>query len=292
MSEIMQQPQVVFIVSSAFSGSTWLSFVLGSHPRAATLGEHWRRFRGKRDSECRTCQHKGLAQCEILHGITGVPLQEAYAMPLRRFASQGVDTLIDNSKQLDWLDELLAIGACDSLSVRIIHLIRDPRGWIASSMGRSPEHEVGHLLSDWKQAVIDQQARLAALGLPVLRVSYDVACLDSDRVLEDLSAFVGIRYGLGSLRYWERVHHAMAGNGAAISVVPGAKGASWDRDYYLDRLGQVFHDDRWRRRLDPAQVRLVVDDPEAARLMREFGAGFERIDELARARDAADGESP
>lgn len=292
MQGIMRQSQVVYVVSSAFSGSTWLSFVLGSHPRAATLGEHWRRFRGERDSECRTCQHKGLAQCEILHGITAVPLLEAYAMPLRRYASQGVDTLVANSKQLDWLEELLASGACDSLSVRIIHLIRDPRGWIASWMGRSPQCEVAHLLTHWKQAVIDQQTRLAVLGLPVLRVSYDLACLDSERILENLSAFVGIRYGLGSLRYWERVHHAMAGNGAAISVVPGAKGASWDRDYYLARLGQVFHDDRWRRRLDPAQASLVAGDPEAARLMREFGAGFELIDELAAVREAADGESP
>lgn len=291
MQDTLRQSQVVYLVSSPYSGSTWLSFVLGGHPRAATLGEHWRRFRGQRDSECRTCEHKGLVQCEVLHGITGVPLQEAYSMPLRRFASQGVDTLIDNSKQLDWLQELLASGACDSLSVRVIHLIRDPRGWICSCIGRNPQYEVANALSDWNKAVLDQQARLEALGLPVLRVLYDAACLDSERILEGLSAFIGIRYAVGSLRYWERAHHAMAGNGAAMNVLPGAKGVTWDRDYYLDRLGKVFYDDRWRRRLDPAQARLVVDDPETARLMRAFGAAFERIDELAAARDAANGES-
>ncbi len=45
MQDTLRQSQVVYLVSSPYSGSTWLSFVLGSHPRAATLGEHWRRWR-------------------------------------------------------------------------------------------------------------------------------------------------------------------------------------------------------------------------------------------------------
>jgi len=288
----MHPAQVIYIVSSEWSGSTWLSFVLGTHRRAATLGEHWRRFRGARDSECRTCQHKGLPHCEILHGITVAPLEEAYSLPVARFAPQGVDTLVDNSKFLDWLEELLAAGACAALAVRVIHLVRDPRGWITSATGRQPTRDAAALLGDWKQRVIEQQARLATLGLPTLRLSYDLACLDSGPMLEAVSAFAGFRYGPEQLRYWDREHHAMAGNGAAISVVPGGKGATWDRDYYLARLGRVFHDDRWRRRLDPAVARLVTGDPEAIRLMEEFGAGFERLDELAAARAPADGDLP
>ena len=287
----MVPPQVVYIVSSEWSGSTWLSFVLGTHPRAATLGEHWRRFKGDGRSECRTCQHKGLPHCDVLHGITSAPLREAYSLPLARFAPQGADTLVDNSKFLDWLEELLAAGACDPTSVRVIHLVRDPRGWITSVLGRQPTRDAAPLLGDWKRRVIDQRSRLATLGLPTLPLSYDLACLDSDQVLETVSAFVGLRYGREQLRYWEREHHAMAGNGAAISVVPGGKGATWDRDYYLANLGRLFHDDRWRQRLDPAMVRSVTGDPEADRLMLDFGAGFEQLDELAARRAAAGGAS-
>ena len=47
------------------------------------------------------------------------------------------------------------------------------------------------------------------------------------------------------------------------------------------RLDRVFHDDRWRGRLDAAQLQLVTEDSETARLMEVFGAGFEQIDELA-----------
>ncbi|MFM7138592.1 MAG: sulfotransferase [Planctomycetota bacterium] len=288
----MHPPQIIFIVSSPWSGSTWLSFVLGSHPRAANLGEHWRRFRGTRDCECRSCRHKGLPHCEVLHGITTARVDEAYSLPMTRFASRGVNTLIDNSKFLDWLDELLVAGACDPASVRLIHLVRDPRGWITSATGRKPTLDAATMLSDWKQRVIRQQSELAALGLPTLRMSYDLACLDSEHLLQTVSTFLGFQYGPEHLRYWEHEHHAMAGNGAAISVVPGGKGATWDRDYYLARLGRVFHDDRWRHRLDPAMVRLVTRDPEAVRLMEEFGTGFERLDELAVARASADDASP
>lgn len=281
--------KVVFIASIERSGSTWLSFVLGSHPQAAALGEHWRRFKGNRDSECRTCQHKGLPRCEILHGITTSPLQAAYSLPLERFAPLGVDTLVDNSKFLGWLEELRAAGACDGLDVRVIHLVRDPRGWITSETARNPGAKVAALLGDWKRRVAEHRDRLAILGLPTLKVSYDLACLDPEKVLANLSEFIGHRYAPEHLKYWERVHHAMAGNGAAISVVPGRKGHTWDRGYYLDRINRVFHDDRWRQRLDPSELLSTTSDPEACRLMEDFGAGFARLDELIASRDAAGG---
>lgn len=52
-----------------------------------------------------------------------------------------------------------------------------------------------------------------------------------------------------------------------------------------------FHDDWLRRRLDKAKVRRVLDNPEAVQLMRVDGIGFERIDELAEARDSDGRES-
>lgn len=285
---MVKKNQIIYIVSSPYSGSTWISFVLGSHPEVATLGEHWRRFRGKRDSECRTCEHRGLAHCEILQGITQTPPQEAYAAPLQRFAVRGVKTLVDNSKHLDWLEELIACGACDLFSMRVIHLIRDPRGWITSVTGRNPQISVAALLSQWKQKTIEQKARLAMLDLPTLRISYDMACLDSERVLEKLSAFVGVRYDLENLRYWEREHHAMAGNGAAINVLSNGKGFTWDREYYTTRLGKVFYDDRWKRRMDSNQLSVVAGDFEAAGLMQDFDTSFEIIDALAQARALLD----
>ena len=81
----MSEHQVIYIASHLFSGSTWLSYVLGSHPQAATLGEHHRRFEGRRDIDCRHCQLRGLPSCEVLDGINAVPLAEAYSFPLQCF---------------------------------------------------------------------------------------------------------------------------------------------------------------------------------------------------------------
>jgi len=64
--------RLVFIHSELRSGSTWLSYVLGSHPSAAHLGEYYRPFVLKNHTACRLCEAKGLSECEILHGIEHV----------------------------------------------------------------------------------------------------------------------------------------------------------------------------------------------------------------------------
>ena len=76
------QRQVLFIASSVRSGSTWLSYVLGNHPRSAHLGEYHRPFEISGHVACRLCEAQGLPDCEILHGIEDVPINAAYGFAL------------------------------------------------------------------------------------------------------------------------------------------------------------------------------------------------------------------
>lgn len=272
--------QIVYIASNPHSGSTWLSYVLGTHPKAATLGEHHRRFEGAGDVECRHCQCLGLPRCEVLHGINAASIEEAYSLPMRRFSAQGVTTLIDNSKQVPWLKRLIDAKACHGVTVRVIHLVRDPRGWIASCLSRSPSLSVPEALEEWKRKVVRMQADLEELGLPVLKACYDVLCLDPRAGLAVISGFTGLEYELDHLAYWERVHHSMGANGASISVLPGRRGRAPDKGYYLERFRQTFHDDRWRHLADGDAVSRVSLDDDADRLLRGFGGGFPEIDRL------------
>lgn len=276
----MSEHQVIYIASHLFSGSTWLSYVLGSHPQAATLGEHHRRFEGRRDIDCRHCQLRGLPSCEVLDGINAVPLAEAYSFPLQCFSSQGVTTLIDNSKQIYWLKQLLNAGACKMIPVRAIHLVRDPRGWMASCLSRDPSLSVTDFLADWRYMVELHQRELAELGIPVLNLYYDLLCLDPQPWLRSISQFTGLNYNTEQFAYWNRIHHSMGANGAAMSVLPNGFGNTPDRDYYLARLTRPFHDDRWRRLPVVDLISQFPLDLGANRLLESFGGGFPEIDRL------------
>lgn len=276
----MAKNQIIYIVSHMFSGSTWLSYVLGSHPHAATLGEHHRRFEGVREIDCRHCRLSGLSRCEMLHGINEAPIAEAYSFPLRRFSSQGITTLIDNSKKISWLKQLLDGGACEELPVRVIRLVRDPRGWIASCLSRNPAACVEDFLADWKYRVDLYQRELDQLGLPVLNLCYDLLCLNPRPWLGAISRFTGLDYSIEHFAYWNRIHHSMGANGAAISVLPERFGNTPDRDYYLARLGRPFHDDRWRHLPDANVFSKISLDAGADSLLKAFGGGFSEIDRL------------
>jgi hypothetical protein len=253
---------------------------LGSHSRAASLGEHRQRFRGDRAVECWYCSRRGLAHCGVLRGITTAPLAEAYTLPLARFAHRGVTTLTDSSKQLAWLQELRASGACNSVRVKVVHPVRDPRGWLASALNRPAAPAVGLLLGEWKYRLQVQQDELGRAGLPVLRLCYDPVCLEPDPWLTVLSRFIGLDYERRHVAHWEHTHHAMAGNGAAMDALPGQDGKPSDRACYVARSRRLFHDHRWRSQLDEITLQTVSTDPEARQLLAGFGGGFERKDAL------------
>lgn len=273
--------QIVFIVSNLYSGSTWLSYVLGSHPTAATLGEHHRRFEGERTIACRYCSALGRPDCEVLEGILNTPLAEAYNMPLQRFAAMGITTLIDNSKQISWLERLLTHGACDGLTIKVIHLVRDPRGWMASCLSRNPQLSIPELINHWKYELIKSEADLARLQLPVHRTCYDLMHLAPHHSMAMISDFVGISYSTDQYDYWHRPHHAMGANGASINVLPQQRGRTPDREYYLSRFKTHFHDERWRYRPDAELLTKICNDIDLDRLLEQFGGGVSKIDELA-----------
>jgi hypothetical protein len=272
--------QVIFIVSSLYSGSTLLSYVLGSHPQAATLGEHHRRFEGERTAFCTYCRTLGRSSCEVLHGLDQAPLAEAYRLPLRRYAPAGVTTLIDNSKQIAWLRRLIEGGATADLPVQVIHLSRDPRGWLGSALSRGGTVGMEDLMRHWLHDVSEQRRHLADLALPVLDLNYDLFTLDPPASLERISAFTGLDYGQEHLAYWRHEHHSMGFNGASINLLANNAGFTPDRSFYLDRLEQPFHDDRWRRRPEAAAIDAMVRLPQIEELLAASGSGFERIDQI------------
>lgn len=267
---------VVFILSEVRSGSTWLSYVLGSHPGVAHLGEYHRPFTYPGHVACRLCEAKGRTDCEILHGIEHVAKEYAYDFAFERFCKP---ILCDATKATEWMEGFLGH---DRYQVKVVHLMRDPRGWFASQSRREPM-SAQFAAQRWVDANTRIIDFVAAHRLPCCTVFYDELTVHPERYFPPLSSFIGSRYDDSVLEYWNREHHGLGGNGAAFSVIGKFEQASvttGDDSFYQARVNKRFHDARWLAQLSRKQRR-TFEQSAAIRLLLEIhNRDFSHFDDL------------
>jgi hypothetical protein len=266
----MPPTTVIFILSSAHSGSTWVGYVLGSTSHSAFLGEYFRPWDSQARVPCTICAMRGLPSCTVLHGAERLPGADAF-----RFAAArtGARILIDNSKRIDWAETF--VGMAD-LECRFVHVVRDPRGWVASTKRRG-EGDLDGARASWvaENAAFTTAAQRA--GVRAITVCYDLLALRPASSWRRLFRFCGLRFDPRALRYWEAEHHGFAANGASDAVVKAAGGAppghfaTGDDGFYASRSQRDFHDDRWRDSLSDVEQDAVRCDPGVARLLAQTG---------------------
>jgi hypothetical protein len=270
------QRTVVFILSEVRSGSTWLSYVLGSHPGVAHLGEYHRPFTYPGHVACRLCEAKGLAECEVLHGIENVPKENAYDFAFERFQKP---ILCDASKATEWTEGFLGH---ERYQVKVVHLMRDPRGWYASQRRREPmpPEAAAQRWVDANTKIIDF---VALHQLSCCTVFYDELTVRPEQYFPPLSGFIGSHYHSDTLEYWNYEHHGLGGNGAAFNVIGKYQRAdvtTGDDQFYQARAKKRFHDARWLAQLSHKERR-AFEQSSAVRLLLEINdRDFSHFDEL------------
>ncbi|MDX2426051.1 MAG: sulfotransferase, partial [Cycloclasticus sp.] len=126
---------VVFILSSNFSGSHFLSLLLGSHSKAAHLGEVKNLVKiknlGKKSShnsessrQCYVCEEK--PECIITSNLHGLQKGDIYSTLFSRH-EPSITHLIDASKKSEWANNFISNP---DFNIKFIHLVRDPRALV------------------------------------------------------------------------------------------------------------------------------------------------------------------
>jgi hypothetical protein len=262
---------VAFILSSDRSGSTWVGYVLGSNSNSAFLGEFRRAWSEDLRQPCSWCAVRGQGSCEVLAGAEGWPAQRAFEFAFSRIPQQ---FLIDISKRVEWACGFLAPDS--PFGIRLIHLIRDPRGWVASQRRRQPSAPLPGLLKEW----LDENVRIRdflELNAPFKTVFYEELAAEPHSEFTNLCEFIGFPFEQGSLKYWERVHHGYAANGATSLFLPSQLGGSrlthfvtGDDSYYETQGRTSFVDVRWKQELSEAEILSITEDPEVAALLSHY----------------------
>lgn len=253
-------PTVLFILSSNYSGSTWLALVLGSHSQTLYAGELNKMFH-EEPMPCRRCEER-QKPCPIFHDAAQLKSRNIHAAVLER---TGKSVLVDNSKTISWSKKFMAE---ERFERRYLHLIRDPRALAYSLQMRNRKPDY----LDWMEKNYEIRNFLHENRLEHRLVTYNEAAVRTDITLRELCAWLGLAYEPAQKEYWNFEHHGPGRNGATAAFLE--QYVPSEAEFYAARKRTHFHDLRWQENLDQEVRREIEHDPQMKLLLKDFGLAF------------------
>lgn len=266
----MEKKKLIFILSSNYSGSHFLSLLLGSNTKAEHLGELKNLCKGQSEAQCYKCNN--LDGCDLFTGVDEMQKKDLYEELFLR-VDEEVEVLVDASKKPKWFKHFVDD---DRYDVRLIHLVRDPRALARRWLMRFEEKNIGlrERIKQWRKYPhkllffifcdlltvctykwVSQNKEIASFvresGLPSRMVTYRDLALETDSTLDDICKWVGIEYEPQQKRYWEFAHHGTQKH---------------EYEWVRQQGGAQIFDQRWKSYLNEEQVQRIED----SRVINDF----------------------
>ncbi len=281
--ETGQPRTVVTILGTNYSGSHFLSLLLGAHSQAMHIGEvkHLRRtHRTDRSSlDCHLCED--AANCPVLKGINPQTIDRVYDLIFANLGDSPVSTLIDTSKKITWAKRFLR---CDSMRMKYIHLIRDPRA-LARRMMLTADTPRKRLHIRWKTArrrprsffriLLGSQYTvyrykwlceneeisgfLNAHNLDYAVVTYQDLARSTAQELRRLDSFLDLDYEPDQLEYWRFQHH-------------GTQKPTYE---WIKQQKTRYFDTRWKTFVPATVQQAICEDPVVKRYLERQNLAFD-----------------
>lgn len=249
--------QVVHIISTANSGSTWVNLILGSHPDAFSVGELKMAIRpGLNDCTVHGCE------CPVLSKFDPHTEENPF-LQLQRLTGKSI-FIVNNSRKF------LPAQMHDRIQSRFVHLARDGRAVTASYLRKRRQPDMWHAARRWVHEVKRDRRLMQRLRRqPNCRLHYEAMVAHPLEQLEKLCSFIGIDCDHAMLRYWEHEHHFFGGNRGTLFAMlkkhdPSAEappapstsptGQSENLQYYAQTNLASFDDQRWKQQLTARQL--------------------------------------
>lgn len=278
---------VVVIQSLSYTGTTWLNYVIGSHPEVFALGPADRPFALPSTEAATACRVHG-EKC---------PFWPRFFESWDAGKNFFVHLAETSGKRIIVTNNPLPSGAGAALEdprvvVRPIRFVRDGRAVAESFARKHPDRAFFDVVRDWLAPSFNSFAFDRA-DPDTLCLRYEDVLADQPGMLERVGAFVGLRYGESALRFWEHEHHPAAGNSGPIMMVRMYQGepltSNRDRPFYEAQYAKTladphhqFESDGWIERMSRRER--FIFDMECGRRNAELGYERDRftVDEVRR----------
>jgi hypothetical protein len=268
---------VVTILATNFSGSHFLSLMLGSHSQARHIGEikHRRRDHTSPRLWCGICQD--VEQCPVCRGVTPGTIDRVYETIFANFDDPNLMLLVDASKKFNWCERFLGY---DTYEMKYVHLIRDPRAlarrWMITDETDEDKRKARwktarHLRSrfwrvlrgephmvytyKWLYQNRDIVRFIAGHRLDHVTVTYHDLARTPETEVERLMRWLGLAYEPGQLEYWNTQHH-------------GSQKQTYE---WVKNQKTRYFDTRWKEFLTPEQCRQIAGDADVNAFLDELG---------------------
>lgn len=275
---------IVYILSTPYSGSHFLSLMLGSNSRAMHIGEVNQLSRADLAARRPSCHICGEKPCPVLSGIHPGNIDQVYDIIFGRI-DPAIDVLVDNSKPArGWADRFLGD---DRYARKYIHLIRDPRALIRRwSMKNTPSKQrkdrwktmwklvrshptlaTPKLFSDqtfvYLYQWLVQNERITRMirrhRFDATVVTYRDLARETPKELKRLTGWAGLTYEPAQLEYWNFQHHG--------SQKPEYE---WVKEAKVTK----HFDTRWKSFLKPEVAEQIATHPAVNKYLSSLGIVF------------------
>jgi hypothetical protein len=267
---------IVYILSTNYAGSHFLSLLLGSNSRAKHLGEV--KMLRKYSEEGSFGFDGRLTRGTVLQGIGPDNIHEAYEIIFSRLPPD-ITLLVDASKTVRWANEFLSDDRYDK---KFIHLIRDPRAILRRNLKASsffkqlrrrwwlfrdypslrpsiyfkPQEYVWSYL--WLRTNQQISQFLQQHRLPHALVTYRDLATNTSEEVQRLMEHIGAPFEPAQLEYWNFEHL-------------GTEKRSYDR---VKDQKKSYFDLRWRQEIPESIQAGIAADPLINDYLRELGVRF------------------
>jgi hypothetical protein len=254
--------RVIYIAGAAHSGSTLLDLMLNAHPDIVSVGEVLKlnrqlayrdparriyapcscgapsllqcKFWSAVDAETRRVAGKSLSELDVLGDGERDPRRAPNVILFKAIAAvSGKNFIVDSSKMPRRLNHLMQFP---ELEIYPVHLVRDPKGQIASVMRKHG----GFLKNILRYELVQEQIRRRLKSVPHSVVRYEDLVRDPERTLNGILHPLGLSFDRRQLSWAEADKHIVAGN-----------------HMRRETTSSLVLDERWRERLTARQQRIV-----------------------------------
>lgn len=281
------RPRNVYILGTAYCGSTLLGNSLNGHPSIAFAGEVSRLPAfgvGEAWTICPLCSAKYEA-CPVWSEEMPERMAQAgagKALDVYREAT-GLPVVVDGSKHVSWIRKVHADVplAADTIALAVV---RSPLAF-AASIKRRDGFPAWQSANIWRDTTFDMLRCLADLGLPHMIVRYEDFALEPHIVLPRICTLIAVDFHPTMLRFWEKPLHALGGNAGAYvwykafqqgglfaSAADQNKGES-----YQQRTFGGWADESWRKDMSTEEISLVIKTPMLADMCALVGYDLSKL---------------